>query len=846
MLNQPKDGMIQIDKDREAVRRYFLENINQNTVFFYSLKEKLDYLIENDYIESEFLEPYGFDFVKKLFKQAYAYKYRFKTFMGAHKFYKQYALKTNDGKKYLERYEDRVCFNALYLAKGDKDLAINLMREMMEERFQPATPTYLNVGRKRRGMFSSCYIIDVHDNMNDIGRAINSTLQLSKSGGGVGILLSNLREAGAPIKDIEGAGSGVVPVMKMFEDALSYANQLGQRNGAGVTYLNVFHPDIVEFLSTKKENADEKIRVKTLSLGVVVPDKYYELVEQNKFMHLFSPRDVEREYGMPFSYVNITEEYDNMVANNNIKKYKIDARELEQEISKLQQESGYPYVINIDTVNDTNPVNGEILGSNLCVHGDTKILTKQGYLTIRGLAGSKAEVWNGKEWSEVDVVQTNSNQKLLQIKTDKGHEIKTTSYHKFYTSDGVEVRAGELKVGQKLITPERLPNLGDTSTSLRYVEENPVVISVEEVEGLHDTFCFNEPKRHMGMFNGLLTGNCSEIFQVQSPSVILPDQSYEQLGVDIVCNLGSSIMSNLIDSDNFALSVETMIRGLSNVADEVDVKEVPTIQNGNDKYHAVGLGVMDAHGAMAKHGIFYGEDESLEMVEAYFSALRYEALKASMNIAIEKNERFFEFDKSAYANGSAFDHIIERDFKITSPKVKEIMSKVPVPTKEDWIKLAEEIKENGLYNGYLLALAPTGSISYVRGVTASLQPIVQKVEERQEGKTGKTFYPAPYMEDGALPYYKSAYEIDMRKMIDIYAVAQKYVDQGMSLTLFMPSEIPAGMYEWKPNGGAYTTRDLSILRNYAWNSGIKSIYYVRTFTQDGEVNNVNVCESCSV
>lgn len=814
-----------------------------------------------------------------------------------------------------------------------------------------------------------------------------------------------------------------------------------QRNGAGVTYLNVFHPDIVEFLSTKKENADEKIRVKTLSLGVVVPDKYYELVEQNKFMHLFSPRDVEREYGMPFSYVNITEEYDNMVANNNIKKYKIDARELEQEISKLQQESGYPYVINIDTVNDANPVNGEILGSNLCVHGDTKILTKQGYLAIRDLAGSKAEVWNGKEWSEVDVVQTNSNQELLNIKTDGGYEVKTTPYHKFYVVEKTktgkmprklrykEVRAGELEVGDALIkfdlpvingdkelefaydngfysgdgatyangrvrldlygekkslqdkissveqwseikisedetrlsgtarglkekffvpTGEysiksklswlagyldadgtvannngsqtlqaasinkeflkevqlMLQTLGVDSKVTRNKAEGVTMLpkndgtgeykeyktkeiyrilingnslysltllglecnrlswelkepnrkcsrfvrvtSVEEVEGLHDTFCFNEPKRHMGMFNGLLTGNCSEIFQVQSPSVIRSDQSYEQLGVDIVCNLGSSIMSNLIDADNFALSVETMIRGLSNVSDEVDVKEVPTIQNGNNKYHAVGLGVMDAHGAMAKHGIFYGEDDSLEMVEAYFSALRYQALKASMNIAIEKNERFFEFDKSAYADGTAFDHIIKRDFKITSPKVKEIMSKVPVPTKEDWIKLAEEIKENGLYNAYLLALAPTGSISYVRGVTASLQPIVQKVEERQEGKTGKTFYPAPYMEEGALPYYKSAYEIDMRKMIDIYAVAQKYVDQGMSLTLFMPSEIPAGMYEWKPNGGAYTTRDLSILRNYAWNSGIKSIYYVRTFTQDGEVSNVNMCESCSV
>ena len=135
------------------------------------------------------------------------------------------------------------------------------------------------------------------------------------------------REAGAPIKGYEGAASGVVPVMKLFEDSFSYSNQLGQRQGAGVVYLNVFHPDIIAFLSTKKENADEKVRVKTLSLGVVVPDKFYELARKNEEMYLFSPYSVEKEYGVPFNYIDITEKYDELVANPNIRKTKIKARD---------------------------------------------------------------------------------------------------------------------------------------------------------------------------------------------------------------------------------------------------------------------------------------------------------------------------------------------------------------------------------------------------------------------------------------------------------------------------------------------------------------------------------------
>lgn len=228
MVNIPTiNGEIQLDKDKEAVKAFFLENINPRTVFFHDLEEKIDYLTEQGFIEEDFLMDYNFSFIKKLFKHLYSKKFRFKSFMGAYKFYNQYALKSFDGKYILERYEDRIAFASLYIADGDEELAWNLADEHIEQRFQLATPTFLNAGKTARGELVSCFLLDIQDNMESIGRAVNSALQLSKKGGGVGISLSNLREAGAPIKNIENAGSGVVPVMKLFEDSFSYANQLG-------------------------------------------------------------------------------------------------------------------------------------------------------------------------------------------------------------------------------------------------------------------------------------------------------------------------------------------------------------------------------------------------------------------------------------------------------------------------------------------------------------------------------------------------------------------------------------------------------------------------------------------
>ena len=704
-LNRPVDGKIPLHKDKEAVRAFFLEHVNPNTVFFYTLDEKLDYLLEHDYLEEEFLNKYDREFVKSLMQEIYKKKFRFRSFMSAFKFYKQYALKTNDGERYLERFEDRIVFNALFLADGDEQLARDLAEEMIHQRYQPATPTFLNAGRKRRGELVSCFLIQTTDDMNSIGRTINSALQLSRIGGGVGVSLSNVRAAGDPIKKIENASSGVVPIMKLLEDSFSYSNQLGQRNGAGAVYLNVFHPDIVSFLSTKKENADEKIRVKTLSLGLVVPDKFYELIKNDDMMYLFSPYDVERIYGVPFSYVDITKEYENMVNNPEIRKSKLRARDLEQEISKLQQESGYPYIVNIDTVNKANPIDGKIIMSNLC----------------------------------------------------------------------------------------------------------------------------------------------SEILQVQSPSVINNAQEYEVLGTDISCNLGSTNIVNLMQSPDFERSIEVAVRALTFVTDHSSIDAVPTVKNGNQKAHTIGLGAMGLHTFFALNQMEYGSPESIEVTDLYFRLLNFYTLKASHKIAKERSETFDGFEKSTYASGTYFDAYTESDVEIKAEKVKEIFANLPIPTAEDWKQLKADVMVDGLYHQNRLAIAPTGSISYVNETSASLHPITRLIEERQEKKTGKTYYPAPFLSNETLPYYKSAYDIDMRKVIDVYAAAQKHIDQGMSLTLFMRSELPEGLYEWK-NGRTrkMTTRDLNILRNYAWNKGIKSIYYVRTFTENNDEIGSNGCESCSI
>jgi ribonucleoside-diphosphate reductase alpha chain len=689
MLNlYDANGRIQFDADKRAAREYFLQHVNQNTVFFHSLQERLDYLVEKEYYEPGVLAKYPIEFIQQLNDFAYGKKFRFETFLGAFKYYTSYTLKTFDGKRYLERFEDRVVMTALGLADGDQKLATQLVDEIISGRFQPATPTFLNTGKAQRGELVSCFLLRIEDNMESIARGINSALQLSKRGGGVALLLSNIRESGAPIKQIENQSSGIIPVMKLLEDSFSYANQLGARQGAGAVYLSAHHPDIMKFLDTKRENADEKIRIKTLSLGVVIPDITFELAKNGEDMYLFSPYDVEKVYGVPFGDISVTEKYREMVDDARIKKTKINAREFFQTLAEIQFESGYPYIMFEDTVNKANPIKGRINMSNLC----------------------------------------------------------------------------------------------------------------------------------------------SEILQVNTPTTYNEDLSYAQIGKDISCNLGSMNIALAMDGQNLAQTVETAIRGLTAVSNQSHIASVRSIEDGNDRSHAIGLGQMNLHGYLAREHVHYGSAEGIDFTNIYFYTVLFHALRASNTISIERGTAFDGFEDSTYASGEFFDKYIEQAWVPETEKVKELFAGIDIPTQADWVQLKESIQKYGIYNQNLQAVPPTGSISYINNSTSSIHPIASKIEIRKEGKLGRVYYPAPFMTNENLEYYQDAYEIGYEKVIDTYAAATQHVDQGLSLTLFFKDTA--------------TTRDINKAQIYAWRKGIKTIYYIRLRQMALEGTDMSECVSC--
>ena len=357
----------QLEKDKEAVYSYFVDYVNKNTVFFHNLEEKMRYLIKNDYY-IDFYQMYSHDEIKELFKMVYDKKFRFASFMSASKFYQSYALMDDTGEKFLERYEDRISAVSLYLAQGNFEKAKEYALMLINQEYQPATPTFLNSGKKRSGELVSCFLDEMGDNLSGIGYIFDSSMKLSSIGGGVAINLSKIRARGESIKGVEGRASGVLPIMKILEDIFSYANQLGQRAGAGAVYLNVFHSDINEFLDSKKINVDEKIRIKSLSIGVIVPDKFMQLAMEDEVCYTFNPHTVFLEYGQYLDEMDMNEMYEKLVDNPNGKKKKINARELLVKISQTQKESGYPYLFFKDNVNKEHALKGigTVKFSNLC------------------------------------------------------------------------------------------------------------------------------------------------------------------------------------------------------------------------------------------------------------------------------------------------------------------------------------------------------------------------------------------------------------------------------------------------------------------------------------------------
>ena len=284
------------------------------------------------------------------------------------------------------------------------------------------------------------------------------------------------------------------------------------------------------------------------------------------------------------------------------------------------------------------------------------------------------------------------------------------------------------------------------------------------------------------------------------------------------------------DVENLGFYVSWATQALTVVAEETNLRIVPSICKGNDVHRSIGLGQMNLAGFLAENHIYYGSEEALDFVNVYFALVKYFALNRSHTNAF-KHGSYKGFENSKFATGEALQEYIDNPPLPQTDKVKELFKDFDF-AKVNWKGLSDGIQRTGLYNKYLTAVPPTGNISYINHATASIHPVTSAVEIRKEGKMGRVYYPQPGLTEDNLKYYQDAYEVGYEKIIDTYAVATKHTDQGLSLTLFFPDTA--------------TTRDINKAQIYAWRKGIKTLYYAR-IRQDALLGTeVEGCVSCTL
>jgi ribonucleotide reductase alpha subunit len=284
----------------------------------------------------------------------------------------------------------------------------------------------------QKGNLSSCFLLGMEDDsIEGIFNTLKDCAHISKHSGGIGLHIHNVRAKDSFIKSTNGKSTGIVPMLRVFNNTARYINQGSKRNGSFAIYLETWHADIEGFLEMKTNHGDEESKGRDLFYALWIPDLFMKKVEENANWCLFCPNKcphLSDVYGDEFE--ELYKKYETSGLYNKIVK----ARDLWFKILDSQMETGTPYLLYKDACNKkSNQKNlGTIKSSNLCVAPETKILTKFGQIEIQHLKGQKIEVWNGFEYSEVEVFQTGKDQEIIEVHTSDGCVLHCTKYHKFF------------------------------------------------------------------------------------------------------------------------------------------------------------------------------------------------------------------------------------------------------------------------------------------------------------------------------------------------------------------------------------------------------------------------------
>ena len=715
----------------------------------------------------------------------------------------------------------------------------------------------------------------------------------------------------------------------------------GKRNGSFAIYLEPWHADIEKFLEMRKNHGDEELKARDLFYALWIPDLFMNRIKSDGTWTLMCPDEcpgLSDVYGEEFEQLYTSYE----TAGKG--RVTVKARDLWFKVLDAQMETGTPYLCYKDSINrKSNQKNiGIIKSSNLCVAPETLILTDKGHIQIDSLENQKVNVWNGEEYSEVEVKKTGENQPLIEVHIDDGSVLTCTPYHKFYIqtsfekSQIIQTEAQNLKEDDQIIkcaypiidgpnqmsysymngficgggtagmpandntlknklewfsgycdacgTIEKNQHLQVSSTNKDFLlkvklmlqtcginpdvrenenetkelyrllitsidlrilvnagfSPNRLIINTENIiqrsaskftkikkivnnNRIDNTFCFTEPKRHMGIFNGILTGQCAEIAEVSTP-----DET-------AVCNLASIGLPTFIEkdtSDNAFFNYERLrevSRVITNNLNKViDVNYYPTDKTrvSNMRHRPIGIGIQGLADVFMLLDIPFYSDEAREVNRRIFETIYYGALEKSAELAL------YHGPYETYSGSPASQGILQFDMWNTSPS-----------DNLDWIGLKAKIATSGLRNSLLVAPMPTASTSQILGFNECFEPFTSNIYSRRT-LAGEFVLTNKYLmrelielglwntelknniiaNQGSVQHidnipeklklkYKTVWEIPMRHIIDMAAERGAFVCQSQSLNLWQED----------PNYNSLTS-----MHFYAWSKGLKTgMYYLR-------------------
>ena len=345
---------------------------------------------------------------------------------------RSYLLKRNG--KVVERPQHMWMRVAIQLHEYNYDKVKETYDALSQGYFIHATPTLFNSGTKHPQL-SSCFLLAMSDDsIQGIYKTLGDCAQISKWAGGIGLSVHNIRARGSLIKGTNGESTGLVPMLKVFNDTAKYVNQGGKRNGSFAIYLEPWHADIEDFLKLKLNQGAEEDRARDLFYGLWIPDLFMQRVEKDEDWTLMCPSEcpgLADCWGDKFEELYCKYE----MAKKGRKTLK--AKKIWQLILDAQIQTGTPYLCYKDAVNSKSNQQhlGTIKSSNLCVAPETMVLTDNGYFPIKELENQTVRVWNGDNWSSTTIRKTGENQKLIEVYFSNGASLTCTPYHKFLVQE---------------------------------------------------------------------------------------------------------------------------------------------------------------------------------------------------------------------------------------------------------------------------------------------------------------------------------------------------------------------------------------------------------------------------